>query len=272
MKAKADRTAKTRYSVPAVDRMLDIIEHMAAQPKPCGITDLSKSLKINTNSVFRILKRLSDRGYAELDPATGKYQLSTSFFTLGMSLYYRFDLRQIARRHLEDLSAETGETTQIHIPSGDRMLVLDVVVPKSDYFLQVVPGSRPFYHCNAFGKAVLAFMDEEEVRSILKPPLPSMTKNTLTDLKSIFAQFANVRRTGIAFDAEEYINGIFCVGAPVFDINGRPIAGVGITGLTSRYHSADNKRRISLVLETAEKISQASGYKGRYFAETMRRG
>ena len=51
------------YSAPAVDRTLDILEFMASHPRPFGATELSRSLNIPINSVFRILKRLTDRAY-----------------------------------------------------------------------------------------------------------------------------------------------------------------------------------------------------------------
>ncbi|HBC86724.1 MAG TPA: hypothetical protein DCZ94_07210 [Lentisphaeria bacterium] len=260
------KRSKTNYSVPAVDRMLDIIEFLSSNRKSCGITELSKALKINTNSIFRIMKRLVERGYVELDPS-GKYQLSTKFFTIGMSLYTRFELRQCARKHLEWLSSETGETTQIHIPDGEQMLVMDTVVPHASYFLQVIPGSRVYYHSNAFGKAVLAFMDEKEIRAILPKNLPSLTKNTITDINVLISQLKNVRKTGIAFDAEEYNYGVFCIGSPVFDIEEKAVAGLGITGLTGRYHSSDSKKIINAVLETARRVSAETGYEGDYFAK-----
>lgn len=260
---------KTMYSVPAVDRMLDIVEFLSSNRDTSGITELSKALKINTNSIFRIMKRLVERGYVEVDPGSGKYQLSTKFFTIGMSLYTRFELRKSARKHLEWLSSKTGETTQIHIPDKGQMLVLDTVVPHASYFLQVIPGSRVYYHCNAFGKAVLAFMDEKNVRKILPKKLPSLTKNTITDINVFISQLANVRKTGIAFDAEEYNYGVFCIGAPVFDIEGKAVAGLGITGLTGRYHSSDSKKIIRAVLETARKVSSETGYDGDYFAKLL---
>jgi DNA-binding IclR family transcriptional regulator len=64
---------------------------------------------------------------------------------------------------------------------------------------------------------------------------------------------------------EEYINGIFCIGAPVLDIEEKPVAGIGITALTSRYHNSDNKKIIRAVLETAQKVSAETGYEGDYF-------
>lgn len=95
------KTVKRQYAAPAVDRALDILEFMAKHPHPYGATELSRLLRIPINSVFRILKRLTDRQYTVQDPLSDGYQLSTKMFSLGMSLYTRFELLQRARPHLE---------------------------------------------------------------------------------------------------------------------------------------------------------------------------
>lgn len=258
---------KAEYAVPAVDRMLDIAEFLLNHPAPMGITEVARSLKIPTNSAFRILKRLADRGYAEVDPVTGGYQLGSGFFRLGMRLSCRYDLRIKARKHLEWLSQRTGDTVQLHVQNNESVVVLDVVNPAVEFFMQVVVGSTLDYHCNAFGKCILAFLAEEEVRRLLPPRLPSRTKNTITNLPKLFEDLAAIRETGLGYDREEYVQGIYCVGAPVFDVSGKVIAGMGVTGLAGRLTEAEKKNLESLVLATAAGISRDMAYDGDLFSE-----
>ena len=154
-------SASNKYAVPAVEQMLDIVEHLAQNHRPYGITELARTLGISTNGVFRILRCLAQRGYAEADPAGG-YQLGTKFFTLGMQLQARFDLRRRARPHLERLCEQSGETVQLYSLQGSHALVLDCVTPAASSFLQVLPGSRMEIHASAFSKAILAFLPEDE--------------------------------------------------------------------------------------------------------------
>ncbi|MCU0979875.1 MAG: helix-turn-helix domain-containing protein [Pirellulaceae bacterium] len=97
---KQQKPASNKYAVPAVEQMLDIVEHLAQHDRPCGMTELARTLGISTNGVFRILRCLAQRGYAEADPAGG-CRLGTKFFTLGRWLQARFDLRRRARPQLE---------------------------------------------------------------------------------------------------------------------------------------------------------------------------
>lgn len=257
------------YTAPAVDRALDILEYMADHPKPFGATELSRILDIPLNSVFRILKRLSEREYTVQDPISGGYQLSTRVFSLGMSLYTRFELRQRARPHLEWLCRETEETVQLQIPHGEKVLVLDTVSPEVSFYLRVVPGSHVYYHPNAFGKAMLAFMTEEEIISLLPNKLPALTPHTVTLLRELLLQLEETRRTGLAYDNEEYTSGIICVGAPVFDVQGNVVAGLGITAIASLIKPKQHTAFEHLVLECAFRVSKSIGYSGNYFIDKV---
>ncbi len=259
------------YSAPAVDRTLDILEYMAAHPRPFGTTELSRSLNIPINSVFRILKRLTDRAYTVQDPFSDGYQLSTKVFTLGMSLYVRFELRQRVRPHLEWLCRETEETCQLQVPQGDKMLVLDTISPEVQYYIRVVPGGLVHYHPNAFGKAVLAFDTEEEIKRLIPPRLPGLTPHTIVLRTELLKQLENVRRTGLAYDNEEYNEGIRCVGAPVFDVEGKVVAGLGVTGLVFTFRNQRLAAFEQLVLECAFRVSRDIGYTGGFFTDKIAR-
>ena len=267
MPKRSSSEDRVEAAVPAVSRALDLIEFLADRGRSFGINELARELEIPVNSVFRILKCLENRGYVETDSPGGGYQLSTRFFSLGMRLQARFDLRRRAHPHMETLCRETGETTQIYILDGESSIVLDCVTPEAPWFLQVVPGTRMELHTSAFSKAILAFMEEDTVRGLLPKRLAAMTPNTITDRDRLMADLAEVRRTGLAYDREEYSLGVYCIGAPVFDVQGSVVAGAGLTGLVSRFRSEDLPRIEERVLHCAKQISSAIGHDGRRYAE-----
>lgn len=269
LKSKQVKQNQREYSAPAVDRALDIIEYMAEHPRSFGATELSRILNIPLNSIFRILKRLTERDYTVQDAVSGGYQLSTQVFSLGMSLYTRFELRQRARPYLEWLCRETQETCQLQVPHGEKVLVMDTVNPEISFFLRVVPGSLVYYHPNAYGKAILAFMPEDEVNRILSPKLPALTKNTITLLVDLIPELEKIRQTGLAYDEEEYTRGIVCIGAPVFDVKGEIKAGLGITALASMLDEQERHPFEKLVLECASRVSKSIGYSGEFFADKI---
>jgi len=265
------KTPVRTYSAPAVDRTLDILEYMARHPRPYGATELSRVLNIPINSVFRILKRLTDREYTIQDPFSDGYQLSTKVFSLGMSLYTRFELRQRARPHIEWLCRETQETCQLQIPHGDMVLVLDTVSPEVSYYLRVVPGGLVYYHPNAYGKVMLAFLPEDEVKKIIPPRLPALTPHTIVVRTELLKQLEEVKTTGLGYDNEEYNEGIRCIGSPVFDVEGKVVAGLGVSGLVSTFRNARQAVFEQLVLECAYRVSKDIGYSGDFFSTRLSR-
>ena len=264
--AAQKRSDRNKYAVPAVEQMLDIVEHLSQNHRGYGISELARELGISTNGVFRILKCLTERGYTEADPSGG-YRLGTRFFTLGMHLYARFDLRRRARPHLEKLCEESRETVQIYSLQDDHSLVLDCVTPSAAAFIQALPGSRMESHASAFGKALLAFLPEAEARRRLPRKLAALTPHTTTDKEELFTELAHARTTGLAYDREGYMLGIYCIGAPVFNVNGEPVAGLGVTGLVSVFNQEKQPALERMILACAEGVSRDIGYEGGLFEQ-----
>jgi len=263
-KMTSQEKTSNKYAVPAVEAMLDILEYMSDKSEPCGVTEMSKELGVTNNLAFRVMKCLVERGYAEVNNA-GLYQLSTGFFSLGMKLYSRFELRRRARPHLEALCAAVNTTCQLQVPEGENMLVMDVITPEAPFFIQVVPGTRLNYHCNAFGKAVLAFKSEEYVKELLPSKLSPLTPHSRTGRAEFLKELEQVRQTGIAYDREEYNLGFFCIGAPVFNVAGEPIGGLGLTGLSTLFPHERYQEAEKLVLKCAQSVSLDIGYQGNFF-------
>lgn len=264
MKTVVKKKEKARYAAPALEQALKIIDFMSQDGLARGINEISRTLGMSVNMAYRILIQLTNYGYAELTSA-GKYRLSTKLFTIGMRLYSRFDLRLRSRPHLEKLCEATMETCQIQIPDKDRMLVLDSITPNTDFYLKTVPGSRVYYHANAFGKAILAFMDQSALNAIIPVKLPALTKNTITTRQKLLEELNKIRKTGLAYDREEYLTGIYCIGAPVFDVNETVVAGLGLTGITSRLAMPRWRQYAKQVLKCAESVSRDIGYEGNLF-------
>lgn len=250
-----------KYDAPAAAAALELLEFMAAEPGAWGPTELARRLELTPNLTFRILNVLVEKGYVKKDPA-GQYELTAALFSLGMKLQHSFDLRKQARPFLEKLALETRESVQLQVPDGDRMLQLDFVAPPAPYYQAVTPGSRIYWHGNAFGKAVWAFLPEDEAEKIMALPRPQMSIHTVTDPQLIRKELEDIRRTCSSSEFEEYLLGNYCIGSPVFNAAGRVVAGVGITGMSSRLVPEMIPGLREKVLTSARNISNSIGFQG----------
>ena len=249
-----------KYKIPAVENMLTLVEFLSNESEPFTISALAKQLGISKNMVFRIVKCLEEQGYLESDGDAGRYQLGNGFYCIGVRMAGRYQLAQRAHPHLAWLSQQTGEMTDIQVPSGDRMMVIDAVYPPSGYYFHVSVGAKLFYHCNAMGKCILAHLDKEKVNAVIPAQLSVQTPNGLRTRAELIKQLAAIREAGLGYDREEYVSGIYCIAAPVFDVHGQVVAGVGVSGLVSRIDNENRHEFEELVREAGRRISSALGY------------
>jgi IclR family KDG regulon transcriptional repressor len=112
---------------------------------------------------------------------------------------------------------------------------IDVLQSPSALRIAAVPGERNPVHCTSLGKAMLAFLPEIEVEAILdRHPMIKKTPRTITHKKHLLEHLASVRERAVAVDMEENLTGVICVAAPIFDQSGRVIAGISLSGPSSR--------------------------------------
>ena len=87
--------------------------------------------------------------------------------------------------------------------------------------------------------------------------LPRFTDNTLTDSERLVKEVELVRTQGFAFDNEEAEKGVSCIGAGIFNDEGRIVAGLSVSAPSDRL----KKDWAQSIRETAEKISRAIGFR-----------
>jgi IclR family acetate operon transcriptional repressor len=113
------------------------------------------------------------------------------------------------------------------------------------------------------GKAILAFLPQQVVTSIVEQHgLPALTPRTITDVAALQRELARIRKQGYAIDDVENEEGIRCVGAPIFDYRGRPVAALSLSGPAFRLTRERAEGLSGAVRRAARSVSQQLGYPG----------
>lgn len=81
-------------------------------------------------------------------------------------------------------------------------------------------------HATAVGKAMLAWLPEDEIRRILADGMKRFTDNTITEFPAFVEALRIVRRNGYAIDREEFLPGVICVGAAIRDQAGTVLGAI----------------------------------------------
>lgn len=241
---------------PALDRALALLEFISAHSDGVTAAEIRSALGFSANLVFRLTKALSVHGYVERDEAGSRFVITQRLLLLAQPKKDEQSLGQLAWPVLCWLRDATGESAHIGIRSGWDCVVLERAIGPNLFKYYVESGARGPLHAGAPGKAILAWLPEEELKRTLKEiPLDPVTKNTIIKREFFAAELRRVREKGYALDRGETLEGLNCLGAPIWDRAHRVSACVWITAPAPRL--TDEKERIHapLVIEAARRIS-----------------
>ncbi|MFB4164520.1 IclR family transcriptional regulator [Alteribacillus sp. JSM 102045] len=249
-------------TIQSVERTLQCIELLKNAKQGLGISELSRQLGVAKSTVHRILSTLMQKGYVKQDPGTELYTLGLTFIEVGQHVLESLDVRQVASPYLQKLVDHTGETAHLVLFEQDHVAYIDKVEsPKTIRMYSSIGKTAPL-HCTGVGKAVLAFLPEEETEELLsRMKLTSYTEHTIISISQLKEQLQKIKQQGYSIDDEEHEKGIRCAAAPVFDHNGRPAAGISVSGPEMRLSDEKLKKCAELVVKAGEDISSFLGYK-----------
>lgn len=237
--------------VKSADRVLDILELLAAAESAVPLREISDRLSIPKSSTLMLLRTLEARGYVArgggdgyvLDTAPGARGVRAGEFGWGASRPMR--LLRVARPVMQELVDTLQETTTLGAlrPDGDVQVLGAIVSPLAIRYdlgrLKVIPG-----YCTAMGQAMLAFQDSEMVeRYIAHCRFEKLTERTIADAPSLRARLAQIRRRGWSVHIDERFLGVSGAAVPIADESGRVVAAINIATVTVRFR----KRQAEIV-------------------------
>jgi DNA-binding IclR family transcriptional regulator len=201
--------------VPAIEKCFAILELLAKSHESMGISEISGNLALNKSTVFNILHTLVELNVLE-NHSDGKFGFGTRFYTLGEMTGKRSAFIQTARPYLQTINEKTKLSAFLGIRSDLHAILIDKV--DSAYGIKVSSeiGMRMPALAGAGIKAMLSQLSDEEIDEILdRAELKRYTQYSLIDKAAYKRDILEVRKQGIAFDREEYIEGMVAYAIPV---------------------------------------------------------
>lgn len=223
-------------SVQSVDRVLDLVETLSTVPQGMALSDLAAATGLHISTAHRLVGALVERGYACKDLESGKYRLTLRLFEVGSQVSGVLSLLETARPMLDDLASFCNEVVHLAEWDGSDMVYLYKVEPARPMVrMGSYVGCRNPMYCTGVGKAVLAFLPDEEVDRIWKSSeICTYTEKTITDLDSMRTCLAEIRQRGYAIDDEEHESGVRCIAVPIFNWAKHAVAAASVAAPAAR--------------------------------------
>ena len=246
---KLPKVSRDKYVVEAVDRALDVLECFA-DSEELGLSEISQKVKLNKSRTFRLLHTLHQRGYVARTPDGQHYKLGLRLFEYATR--FRRDLKTVAQPYLRQLLSSFNETVNLGVIHNGEVLYIDLIESSRPFRMSAMVGSRMPVFSTSLGKAMAAHLPEQELKAFLAPV-------GLTNTRELSRELEIVRRRGYALDNEENEPGVACIGAPILDCAGIPIAAVSVSGSVGRVLAQQNEIG-SMLAQICREISRQMGF------------
>jgi IclR family pca regulon transcriptional regulator len=248
---------KPEYRVEALAKGLRILSLFDEQRPTWRVTDLATAAGLPMPTVYRVVQTLTSEGYLDHLP-NGDYRPGVRTLTLGTAALRSLDLVGVATPQLQQLAERTGETVNLAVLNSDQVLYL-VRLRNSDLVTaNIQVGSTLPAVTTSIGKLLLAFVDEDDLRSRISES--SFTSqhgpNAKVSLAELSEELEQIRAQGWAMQDEELAYGLRSIAGPVTGSDGRVVAGVNLAVQARDWSTQRIVRELRpALLETCAEIS-----------------
>ena len=214
--------------VPAVSRALALLERLADARGPLSLARLASDLALPKSSVHGLCSTLVSLGYLRRQP-DGAFLIGPRVMGLAEAFVSGTDVAGEFAALWADAGAAPEETVVLSVLSGNDALYVAVRNSARPLGLAFNVGMRLPAYLSGSGKAMLAFLPAQEVRSRFADGLGTrLTKKGTRSVEALLRELAVTRRRGWSVDDEAVREGVYSFGAPVFAASGEVVAAVSV--------------------------------------------
>jgi DNA-binding IclR family transcriptional regulator len=217
----------------SVKRAFEIIETIEER-ELVGVTELANELELPKTTVHSYLSTLNNIGYVK--NKNGSYTLSFRFLKHGGAVRHRSKLYQVAKHEVDRLAIETGEVGNLGVEENGYRVLLYKSAQQGAIHDNAPVGEFAKMHWTALGKAILAHLPKERVRSIIDArALTRANEYTITSTDQLLKELKKIREQGYSVEDQERRHGVLTVAVPIFDrTSDTVLASISVSGPKAR--------------------------------------
>ncbi|MEV4087303.1 IclR family transcriptional regulator [Nonomuraea fuscirosea] len=253
-----DPPERNSESIQSIERAAAILEAVAAgEGHGRRLIDIAADTGLRKATAHRILGTLAQVGLVEQDERTSRFSLGLRLFSLGMAAANRYGLADLASECMLRLAERTHDTVYLTIRSGYEAVCVDRVTggfPIKTLSLNV--GDRRPLGVGAGNLAMLAWLPDDEIRTIVAANAPQYPHFGKLDSATIMAVVEESRELGYAFNDRLILAGMRAVGVPVLGHDGRPVAALSVAAITERMSPARRADIVAWLAEEAKALNE----------------
>jgi len=211
-----------------VERMTLIMDAFAGPHTRLTLEDVTRRTNLPRSTAHRILDQLVRLKWLDRTPLG--YGLGQRALELGGKGGSNVEIREAAAPLLQNLYVRTGMVVHLAVLENSDVFYLDKIGGR---FALAVPSrvaGRAPAHCTALGKAILAWLQPEQVEVLIGTKINRLTNRSIGDISTLHQELNRIRqRRGLAFERGECFPHLSCVAAAIRGPEG-PVASISLVG------------------------------------------
>ena len=256
MKPKSEMSLDSRSGVQVISRAVTILRSLKHESEGLSLGQIAERVHLPRSTVQRIVGALQSEHMVIAAGPGGGIRLGPEISSLAESAH--IDIGELLRPYLVDLARATGETVDLAMMRGRRLVFLDQI--SGHHRLRTVSSvgeSFPLFN-TANGKACLALLDAKRIEKLLVTERPDLAVGEAA--RKLWAELDAVRADRLAFDRDQHTQGISAVGVAFRDLQGE-IYAISIPTPSARFEVGEDTL-VAHLLRTLDQIERLEVMRG----------
>ena len=233
-----------KAGIQVIARAAAILRSLENENEGLSLGQIAKRVELPRSTVQRIVSALADEQLLIAATPNARVMLGPAIVRMASNTHFEF--ATFIRPHLESLAGKTGETVDLSIQRGDKMVFVDQIASSHRLSAVSAVGETFPTFSTANGKAALSLLSNDEIEALLGSGLFQETSHTITSMRDLIADIEEVRKQSYAIDDEEHTEGICALGTAFHDPLGR-IYSVSVPVPTTRFVRTRNSLTAALL-------------------------
>lgn len=247
--------------VKSATRVMQILELVGRTRDGLKHLDIAKALNIPKGSLTFLLSDLVGGEFLTIQNNDKRYRIGPKILSLAGRYLADLDIIKASQPFIRKIIAATNESCGLAVRIGFKVMIVWREQTQEPLKWDLKIGDLYPMHASSHGKAILAFLDQEEIQQYFSSSdFVPITDKTITDAEVLLDQLRGIKNGAIAYSREENFEGITSMGVPVFNNLGQAIASFGIPVPSQRFSKEKEKVIGEVLKSSAQSLSRQLGY------------
>lgn len=248
-----------KTAVPALDRAVAVLDLLSHSQALLGAAEISRQLDIPRSSMHGLLVSMVRHGLLYKN-SQQQYSMGSHVLNWAGGFIESQDI--ISTFHQQITELPEFSPFSLTLTLFDEKEVICLACRNGDgrlgFTFQI--GLRLPSGFAATGRAVLSTRSDEEVLSIYQAGWhPPLTPYSMTDSRQLLKELEITRKRGYSIDDRQIRDGMFCIGAPIFDYSNTAKHGIALSLQKSQADSRDITQLGQRLRQLADRLSTHLG-------------